>query len=185
MKQISSLKEIYKDKIINYMKSKFNFKNDMAVPKLIKIVINIGINSNDEKSKTLENVCRDLTIITGQVPIKTKVKKSVSSFKIRDGMLIGAKVTLRREKMLSFLDRLINIALPRVRDFKGLNPNSFDGHGNYALGLKEQLIFPEIEYDMIDKVRGMDVIIVTSANTDEQSRELLSLYGMPFKKIAC
>jgi large subunit ribosomal protein L5 len=164
------------------MKEKFNLKNDLAVPKLVKIVINVGISGVEDKTKVLENVSRDLISITGQRPIKTKVKKSVSAFKIRDGMFIGAKVTLRGEKMLSFLDRLINIALPRVRDFKGLSNKSFDGHGNYSLGIKEQLIFPEIEYDSIDKIRGMDVIIVTTARNDEQSHELLSLYGMPFKK---
>ena len=154
----------------------------MEVPKLEKIVINMGVGEAKENAKVLESAVRDMETITGQKAVLTKAKKSVANFKIREGMPIGCKVTLRGEKMYEFFDRLVNLALPRVRDFRGVNPNSFDGRGNYALGIKEQLIFPEIEYDKIDKVRGMDVIIVTTAKTDEEARELLRLFNMPFQK---
>lgn len=152
------------------------------MPKIEKIVINMGVGEAKENQKVLDAAVSDLTIISGQKPIITKAKKSVAAFKLREGMSIGCKVTLRGSRMYDFADRLINLALPRVRDFRGVNPNAFDGRGNYALGIKEQLIFPEIEYDKVDKVRGMDIIFVTTANTDEEARELLSLFGMPFKK---
>jgi large subunit ribosomal protein L5 len=154
----------------------------MQIPKLDKIVINMGVGEAKDNAKSLENAVKDLEIISGQKPVVTKAKKSVANFKIREGMNIGCKVTLRGEKMYDFLDRLVNLALPRVRDFRGVNPNAFDGRGDYALGIKEQIIFPEIEYDKVDKVRGMDVIFVTTAKTDEEARELLTLFGMPFKK---
>ena len=154
----------------------------MQIPKLEKIVVNMGVGEAKENSKILEAAARDMEIITGQKPVLTKAKKSVANFKIREGMAIGCKVTLRGDKMYEFADRLINLALPRVRDFRGVNANAFDGRGNYALGIREQLIFPEIEYDKIDKVRGMDVIFVTTANTDEEARELLTLFGIPFSK---
>ena len=162
----SRLKTLYKDEIVDAMIKKFGYKNIMEVPKLDKIVVNIGVGEAKENAKVLESAVRDLEIITGQKPIVTKAKKSIANFKIREGMSIGCKVTLRGEKMYDFLDRLVNLALPRVRDFRGVNPNSFDGRGNYSLGIKEQLIFPEIEYDKVDKVRGMDVICVTTAKTD-------------------
>lgn len=180
---MSRLKDTYKNEIVDSMVKKFGYKNKMQVPKLDKIVINMGVGEAKENSKALENAMKDLEIITGQRAIRTKAKKSIASFKIREGMDIGCKVTLRGEKMYEFADRLINLALPRVRDFRGVNPNAFDGRGNYALGIKEQLIFPEIEYDKIDKVRGMDVIFVTTALTDEEARELLTQFGMPFKKL--
>ena len=161
---------------------KFEYSNIMQVPKVEKIVINMGVGEAKENAKALESAVRDMEIITGQKAVTTRAKKSVANFKVREGMQIGCKTTLRGEKMYNFLDRLINLALPRVRDFRGVNPNAFDGRGNYALGIKEQLIFPEIEYDKIDKVRGMDVIIVTSAKTDEEARELLTLFNMPFQK---
>ena len=161
---------------------KFGYKSPMQIPKLEKIVINIGVGEAKDNAKALEAAANDLAIITGQKPIITKAKKSVANFKIREGMNLGCKVTLRSDRMYEFLDRLFNIALPRVRDFRGINPNSFDGRGNYALGVKEQLIFPEIDYDKIDKLRGMDIIFVTTANTDEEARELLSLLGAPFYK---
>jgi len=164
------------------MKSKFGYKNVMQIPKLSKIVVNIGVGEAKENSKVLDSAVSDLEKITGQKPIVTKAKKSIANFKIREGMPIGCKVTLRGEKMYDFADRLINLALPRVRDFRGVNPNSFDGRGNYALGIKEQLIFPEIEYDKVDKVRGMDIIFVTTAETDEEARELLTQFGMPYAK---
>lgn len=179
---MSRLKDMYGTEIVDAMKKKFGYKNVMEVPKLEKIVINMGVGEAKENSKVLDSAVRDLEIISGQKAIITKAKKSVANFKIREGMPIGCKVTLRGEKMYEFLDRLVNLALPRVRDFRGVNPNAFDGRGNYALGIKEQLIFPEIEYDKIDKVRGMDVIIVTTAKTDEEARELLTLYNMPFTK---
>ena len=178
----SRLKTLYKDEIVDAMIKKFGYKNIMEVPKLDKIVVNIGVGEAKENAKVLESAVRDLEIITGQKPIVTKAKKSIANFKIREGMSIGCKVTLRGEKMYDFLDRLVNLALPRVRDFRGVNPNSFDGRGNYSLGIKEQLIFPEIEYDKVDKVRGMDVIFVTTAKTDEEARELLRLFNMPFAK---
>ncbi|MCR5624341.1 MAG: 50S ribosomal protein L5 [Lachnospiraceae bacterium] len=164
------------------MTKKFGYKNVMQVPKLAKIVINMGVGEAKENSKVLDAAMADLAIIAGQKPVPTKAKNSVANFKIREGQAIGCKVTLRGDKMYEFFDRLVNLALPRVRDFRGVNPNAFDGRGNYALGLKEQLIFPEIEYDKVDKVRGMDVIVVTTANTDEEARELLTQFGMPFTK---
>lgn len=179
---MSRLKTLYNDEIVDAMIKKFGYKNIMEVPKLDKIVVNIGVGEAKENAKVLESAVRDLEIITGQKPIVTKAKKSIANFKIREGMSIGCKVTLRGEKMYDFLDRLVNLALPRVRDFRGVNPNSFDGRGNYSLGIKEQLIFPEIEYDKVDKVRGMDVICVTTAKTDEEARELLRLFNMPFAK---
>ncbi len=179
---MSRLKEIYLNEIVDTMVKKFGYKNKLQVPKLDKIVINMGVGEAKENSKILDSAVSDLEIISGQKPVITKAKKSVANFKLREGMSIGCKVTLRGEKMYDFADRLINLALPRVRDFRGVNPNAFDGRGNYALGIKEQLIFPEIEYDKIDKVRGMDVIFVTTANTDEEARALLSEFGMPFTK---
>ena len=179
---MSRLKTLYNDEIINAMMKKFGYKNVMEVPKLDKIVVNIGVGEAKENAKVLESAMADLERITGQKPIVTKAKNSIANFKIREGMPIGCKVTLRGEKMYEFADRLINLALRRVRDFRGVNPNAFDGRGNYALGIKEQLIFPEIEYDKIDKVRGMDVIFVTTAKTDEEARELLTLFNMPFAK---
>ncbi|MCC8081888.1 MAG: 50S ribosomal protein L5 [Clostridiales bacterium] len=179
---MSRLKDIYQNEIIDAMVKKFGYKNIMQVPKLEKIVINMGVGEAKENAKILESAMKDLETISGQKPIKTIAKKSVANFKLREGMAIGCKVTLRGEKMYEFADRLINLALPRVRDFRGVNPNSFDGRGNYALGIKEQLIFPEIEYDKIDKVRGMDIIFVTTAQTDEEARELLRLFNMPFTK---
>lgn len=179
---MSRLKDFYKDEVVEAMTKKFGYKNIMEVPKLEKIVINMGVGEAKENVKVLESAMKDLETISGQKPVITKAKNSIASFKIREGMPIGCKVTLRGKRMYEFLDRLINLALPRVRDFRGVNPNAFDGRGNYALGIKEQLIFPEIEYDKVDKVRGMDVIFVTTANTDEEARELLRLFNMPFAK---
>lgn len=179
---MSRLKEMYSTEIMDAMKTKFGYKNVMQIPKLEKIVINMGVGEARENAKVLDAAVKDLETIAGQKAVVTRAKKSVANFKLREGMPIGCKVTLRGEKMYEFADRLINLALPRVRDFRGVNPDAFDGRGNYALGIKEQLIFPEIEYDKIDKVRGMDVIFVTTAETDEEARELLSLFGMPFKK---
>ncbi len=179
---MSRYKEMYTDQIVAAMTQKFGYKNVMEVPKLDKIVVNMGVGEAKENAKLLETACSDLQIITGQKPIITKAKNSVANFKIREGMPIGCKVTLRGEKMYEFLDRLVNLALPRVRDFRGVNPNAFDGRGNYALGIKEQLIFPEIEIDKVDKVRGMDIIFVTTAKTDEEAKELLTQFGMPYAK---
>ena len=179
---MSRLKETYQNEIVDAMIKKFGYKNIMEVPKLDKIVINMGVGEAKENAKILESAMKDLEIIAGQKPITTKAKNSIANLKIREGMPIGCKVTLRGEKMYEFLDRLVNLALPRVRDFRGVNPNAFDGRGNYALGIKEQLIFPEIEYDKVDKVRGMDIIFVTTANTDEEARELLTQFNMPFAK---
>ncbi|MBE5934607.1 MAG: 50S ribosomal protein L5 [Lachnospiraceae bacterium] len=179
---MSRLKETYKNEIMDGMTKKFGYKNVMQVPKLDKIVINMGVGEAKDNSKVLDAAIKDLETITGQKVIPTRAKKSVANFKLREGMPIGCKVTLRGERMYEFADRLINLALPRVRDFRGVNPNAFDGRGNYALGIKEQLIFPEIEYDKVDKVRGMDIIFVTTAKTDEEARELLTLFGMPFSK---
>ena len=180
---MSRLKELYTNEIMDAMTEKIrNIKNVMQVPKLDKIVINMGVGEAKENAKLLDAAIADMELITGQKAIATKAKKSVANFKIREGMPIGCKVTLRGEKMYEFADRLINLALPRVRDFRGVNPNAFDGRGNYALGIKEQLIFPEVEYDKVDKVRGMDIIFVTTANTDEEARELLKLFNMPFAK---
>ena len=179
---MSRYKDLYKDQIVDGMIKKFGCKNVMEVPKLDKIVLNMGVGEAKDNAKLLETAVRDMEIITGQKAVVTKAKNSVANFKIREGMPIGCKVTLRGEKMYDFLDRLVNLALPRVRDFRGINPNAFDGRGNYALGIKEQLIFPEIEYDKVDKVRGMDIIMVTTAKTDEEARELLTQFGMPFAK---
>lgn len=179
---MSRLKDQYNNEIKDAMQKKFGYKNVMEIPKLDKIVINMGVGEAKENAKALESAVRDLEIISGQKVVLTKAKNSVANFKIREGQNIGCKVTLRGDKMYEFLDRLVNLALPRVRDFRGVNPNAFDGRGNYALGIKEQLIFPEIEYDKVDKVRGMDVIFVTTANTDEEARELLRLFNMPFAK---
>ena len=179
---MNRLKELYEKEVVPGMIKKFDYKNTLEVPKLNKIVINMGVGEAKENAKILDSAVKDLEIVSGQKPVVIKAKKSVANFKLREGMPIGCKVTLRGERMYDFLDRLINLALPRVRDFRGVNPDAFDGRGNYALGIKEQLIFPEIDYDQIDKVRGMDVIIVTTAKTDEEARELLSLFGMPFRK---
>ena len=179
---MSRLKDMYKNEIMDAMQKKFGYKNIMEVPKLDKIVINMGVGEAKDNAKVLDAAVKDLETIAGQKAVLTRAKKSVANFKIREGLAIGCKVTLRGEKMYEFLDRLVNLALPRVRDFRGVNPNSFDGRGNYALGIKEQIIFPEIEYDKVDKVRGMDIIFVTTANTDEEARELLTLFNMPFQK---
>ena len=179
---MTRLYETYKNEIVDAMTKKFGYKNVMQVPKLAKIVVNMGIGEAKENSKVLDAAVAELETITGQKAVTTKAKNSIANFKLREGMPIGCKVTLRGDKMYEFLDRLVNLALPRVRDFRGVNPNAFDGRGNYALGIKEQLIFPEIEYDKVDKVRGMDGIVVTTAETDEEARELLTQFGMPFKK---
>lgn len=179
---MSRLKEQYQNEIVDAMIKKFGYKNIMEVPKLDKVVINMGVGEAKDNAKLLESAIADMEKIAGQKAVVTRAKNSVANFKIREGMPIGCKVTLRGEKMYEFVDRLINLSLPRVRDFRGVNPNAFDGRGNYALGIKEQLIFPEIEYDKIDKVRGMDVIFVTTAKTDEEARELLTLFNMPFAK---
>lgn len=179
---MSRLQEYYKNEVAPAMMKKFGYKNVMQIPKLEKIVINIGAGDSKDNSKLLDAAVNELAMITGQKPIVTIAKKSVSNFKVREGMKLGCKVTLRREKMFEFMDRLFNIALPRVRDFRGINPNSFDGRGNYALGIKEQLIFPEIDYDKIEKIRGMDVIFVTTAKTDEEAKELLTQMGAPFAR---
>lgn len=176
------LKEMYVKDVAPALMKKFEYKSVMQIPKLEKIVINVGCGEARENSKALDAVVSDLKQITGQAPVICKAKKSVANFKLREGMAIGAKVTLRGDRMYEFLDRLFNLALPRVRDFRGINPNSFDGRGNYSMGIKEQLIFPEIDYDKIDKVRGMDICFVTTANTDEEARELLTLMGAPFSK---
>ena len=177
---MSRLKETYLNEIKDAMQKKFEYKNEMQIPKLDKIVINMGVGEAKENRKVLDTAVKDLETITGQKAVVTRAKNSVANFKLREGQPIGCKVTLRGEKMYEFLDRLVNLALPRVRDFRGVNPNAFDGRGNYSLGIKEQLIFPEIEYDKIDKVRGMDIIFVTTAKTDEEARELLRFLGMPF-----
>ena len=179
---MSRLKDQYQNEIVDAMIKKFGYKNIMEVPKLDKVVINMGVGEAKDNAKLLESAIADMEKIAGQKAVVTRAKNSVANFKIREGMPIGCKVTLRGEKMYEFVDRLINLALPRVRDFRGVNPNAFDGRGNYALGIKEQLIFPEIEYDKIDKTRGMDIIFVTTAKTDEEARELLRLFNMPFAK---
>ena len=178
----SRLKETYQNEIVDAQMKKFGYKKVMQVPKIDKVVINMGVGEAKENAKILDAAVSDLETITGQKAVITRAKNSVANFKIREGMPIGCKVTLRGDKMYEFVDRLINLALPRVRDFRGVNPNAFDGRGNYALGIKEQLIFPEIEYDKIDKVRGMDIIFVTTAKTDEEARELLAQFNMPFAK---
>ena len=177
---MARLNDMYKAEVAPALMKKYSYKSVMQIPKLDKIVINCGVGEAKENSKALDAVLKDLEIIAGQKAVPTYAKKSVANFKVREGMKIGAKVTLRGDKMYEFMDRLFNFALPRVRDFKGINPNAFDGRGNYALGLKEQLIFPEIEYDQVDKIRGMDICFVTTANTDEEARELLKLLGAPF-----
>lgn len=179
---MSRLKDMYKNEIVDAMIKKFGYKNIMEVPKIDKIVVNMGVGEAKENPKVLEAAVADMEKITGQHVVVTKAKKSIANFKIREGQSIGCKTTLRGEKMYEFLDRLVNLALPRVRDFRGVSKDAFDGRGNYALGIKEQIIFPEIEYDKIDKVRGMDVIIVTTAKTDEEARELLRLFNMPYEK---
>ena len=179
---MSRLRDTYENEIKDAMTAKFGYKNVMQIPRLEKIVINMGVGEAKENSKILESAVKDLTTISGQKPVITKAKKSVANFKLREGMPIGCKVTLRGERMYEFTDRLVNLALPRVRDFRGVSAESFDGRGNYALGIKEQIIFPEIEYDKVDKVRGMDIIFVTTAQSDEEGRELLRLFGMPFKR---
>ena len=179
---MSRLKEQYENEIKDAMIKKFGYKNTMEVPKLDKIVVNMGVGEAKENAKILEAAVKDMEAITGQKAVTTKAKNAIANFKIRENMPIGCKVTLRGEKMYEFADRLINLALPRVRDFRGVNPNAFDGRGNYALGIKEQIIFPEIEYDKVDKVRGMDIIFVTTAKTDEEARELLTLFNMPLDK---
>ena len=179
---MARMRDKYVKEVAPALMTKFGYKSTMQIPKIEKIVINIGMGDAKENPKVIEAACNDLALITGQRPVVTKARKSVANFKLREGMNIGCKVTLRSDKMYEFLDRFVNLALPRVRDFRGINPNGFDGRGNYAFGIKEQLIFPEIEYDKVDKVRGMDVIITTTAKTDEEARELLRLFNMPFKK---
>ena len=179
---MARLKDLYNSEIKKNLKAKFNYKNDLSIPKLEKIVINMGVGEAKENAKVLDAAVKDLQTITGQHVVVTRAKKAIANFKIREGMPIGCKCTLRGEVMYEFADRLINLALPRVRDFRGINPNGFDVRGNYALGIKEQLIFPEVEYDKVDKVRGMDIIFVTTAKTDEEARELLTLFNMPFAK---
>ncbi|CDZ23337.1 50S ribosomal protein L5 [[Clostridium] cellulosi] len=179
---MARLRDYYKTEVSPALMKKFGYKSVMQIPKLEKVVINVGCGEARDNAKVIDSVMSDLAAITGQKPVVTKAKKSVANFKVRQGMNIGVKVTLRRDKMYDFLEKLFNVALPRVRDFRGINPNSFDGRGNYSLGLKEQLIFPEIDYDKIDKVRGMDISIVTTAKTDEEARELLTLMGAPFAK---
>ena len=178
----SRLQEKYNNQVAPAMMEKFGYKNIMEIPKLDKIVINMGVGNAKENPKGLEKAVEEMEMISGQKPVITRARKSVANFKLREGMPIGAKVTLRSDKMYYFLDKLVSVTLPRVRDFRGVNPNAFDGRGNYALGVKEQIIFPEIEYDKIDQVRGMDIIFVTTAKTDEEARELLKLLGMPFSK---
>ena len=176
------LREMYKAEVVPALQKKFNYKSVMQIPKLDKVIINVGAGEAKDNSKAIDAIIGDLAKITGQKPVKCAAKKSVANFKLREGMTIGVKVTLRGDKMYEFIDRFFNLALPRVRDFRGINPNSFDGRGNYSMGIKEQLIFPEIDYDKIDKVRGMDICFVTTANTDEEARELLTLMGAPFAK---
>lgn len=179
---MARLKEMYNTEVTPALMKKFEYKSVMQIPKIDKIVVNVGCGDARDNPKVLEAVVSDVTQITGQKPIQCKAKKSVANFKLREGMIIGVKVTLRGDRMYEFLDRLFNVALPRVRDFRGINPNSFDGRGNYSMGIKEQLIFPEIDYDKIDKVRGMDICLITTAKTDEEARELLSLMGAPFAR---
>ena len=176
------LKDLYKNEAMQALQAKFGYKNVMQIPKLEKVVINMGVGEAKDTAKALDSAVEELKVITGQAPVVTIAKKSVANFKVREGMKIGAKVTLRGDRMYEFVDKLISIAMPRVRDFRGISPKSFDGRGNFAMGFKEQLVFPEIEYDKIDAIRGMDICIVTTANTDEEARELLTLLGMPFAK---
>ena len=179
---MARLRDLYKSEVAPALMAKFNYKSPMQIPKLDKIVVNVGTGDAKDNAKVIDTVIEEISMITGQRAVPTYAKKSVANFKLRQGMKIGVKVTLRGERMYEFVDRLFNFSLPRVRDFKGINPNAFDGRGNYSLGLKEQLIFPEIEYDKIDKIRGMDIAFVTTANTDEEARELLALMGAPFAK---
>ena len=179
---MARIKDLYVNEVAPALMKKFEYKSPMQIPKLDKIVINVGVGDAKENSKAIDSVINDISIIAGQKAVPTYAKKSVANFKLREGMKIGVKVTLRGERMYEFMDRLFSFALPRVRDFKGINPNGFDGRGNYALGLKEQLIFPEIEYDKVDKIRGMDIVFVTTANTDEEAKEMLTLMGAPFAK---
>ena len=179
---MARLKEFYKADVAPALMKKYEYKSVMQIPKIDKVVINVGVGDAKENAKAIDNVINDITLITGQKAVPTYARKSVANFKLREGMKIGVKVTLRGETMYEFLDKLFNFALPRVRDFKGINPNAFDGRGNYSLGLKEQLIFPEIEYDKVEKIRGMDIVFVTTAKTDEEARELLTLMGAPFAK---
>ena len=179
---MARLKDMYRAEVAPALMKKFEYKSSMQIPKLDKIVVNVGAGDAKENSKVIDSIIEEITMITGQKAVPTYAKKSVANFKLREGVKIGVKVTLRGENMYEFMDKLFNLALPRVRDFKGINPNGFDGRGNYALGLKEQLIFPEIEYDKVEKVRGMDIVFVTTANTDEEARELLTLMGAPFSK---
>ena len=179
---MARIKDLYKNEVAPALMKKFEYKSPMQIPKLDKIVINVGVGEAKENSKAIDSVINDISIIAGQKAVPTYAKKSVANFKLREGMKIGVKVTLRGDRMYEFVDRLFNFSLPRVRDFKGINPNAFDGRGNYSLGLKEQLIFPEIEYDKVEKIRGMDIAFVTTANTDEEARELLKLMGAPFAK---
>ena len=182
MPEMPNLKAKYREEVAPALMQKFNYKSPMQIPRIDKVVVNVGCGEARDNAKVMEAVTRDLGVITGQKAVVTKAKKSVANFKVREGMPIGAKVTLRQDRMWEFIDRLFNVALPRVRDFRGINPNSFDGRGNYALGVKEQLIFPEIEYDKIDKIRGMDIVICTTAHSDEEARELLTLIGAPFAR---
>lgn len=179
---MNRLRDMYESEIMPKMVEKFSYKNNLEVPKIEKIVINMGVGEAKDNAKVLENAMSDMEMITGQKPIVTKAKKSVAAFKLREGMPIGCKVTLRGERMYDFLDKLVSVSLPRVRDFRGVSKKSFDGRGNYTLGVKEQLIFPEIDFDKVNKVRGMDIVVVTTANTDEEARELLTQLGMPFQK---
>ena len=178
----SRLKEKYTNEVVPFLVERFKYENIMQVPRLEKIVLNMGLGSSKENPKAIESAVKELETITGQHPIVTKARKSIANFKLREGMNVGVKVTLRGEKMYDFLDKFMNISLPRVRDFRGISSKSFDGRGNYAVGIKEQLIFPEIEYDMVDQIRGMDIVVATTANTDEEAKELLDKMGMPFKK---
>ena len=178
----SRLKEKYTNEVVPFLVERFKYENIMQVPRLEKIVLNMGLGSSKENPKAIESAVKELETITGQHPIVTKARKSIANFKLREGMNVGVKVTLRGEKMYDFLDKFMNISLPRVRDFRGISSKSFDGRGNYAVGINEQLIFPEIEYDMVDQIRGMDIVVVTTANTDEEAKELLDKMGMPFKK---
>ena len=179
---MARLREIYKSEVAPALMAKFNYKSPMQIPKFDKIVINVGAGDAKDNSKVIDNIIEEISLISGQKAVPTYARKSVANFKLREGVKIGVKVTLRGEKMYEFMDRLFTFALPRVRDFKGINPNGFDGHGNYSMGLREQLIFPEIEYDKVDKIRGMDITFVTTANTDEEAKELLTLMGAPFAK---
>lgn len=179
---MARLRDYYKNEVAPALMKKFGYKSVMQIPKIDKVIINVGCGDAKDNAKVIDSVVNDLALITGQKPVPTKARKSVANFKLREGMPIGVKVTLRQDRMYEFIDRLFNVALPRVRDFRGINPNSFDGRGNYSFGIREQLIFPEIDYDKVDKIRGMDIVFVTTANTDEEAKELISLMGAPFQK---